>query len=234
MNENPTGHYKFTEMFDSDGKFDGKYRIRECPYMTYIAAFPADALIAPGPPQLEVSFGSHICTLGHFGADIVSVSSTITFFEDGMAKQTIKKYRDSKIVGQEEGWYDRQTSNALLSEFKSFNFEEWTDDFTGGRIMFDGSEWALTATYVDGTTKRSHGFVDENEISNWEQIKSFFALPSDFHRGSVNGTKEEYYSKSDITMDIKELTKFIIIYLVIPFICLILFMLCVWIYFGSA
>lgn len=226
--------YTFAEMFDCNGNFEAAYLSTECNYLTYITSFPGEALFEPGPIKLEISFGETVCTLGHFNADSLGMSSTIQFYDSGMAKHTIKEYSDSEIISVKEGWYDRQTSNNLYSEFESFKFEEWQDDFTDGFIMFDGGEWGLTVIYEDGTSKQSHGFIGNDETANWQQIRSFFNFPSTFNRRTNNKTSEESSSEIGWSTQRKNLLKYIAIYLVLPFTSLLLFMLWVWIYFGMS
>lgn len=226
--------YTFVEMFNSNGYFEAEYLSTECNYFTYRTSFPGDALVEPGPSKLKISFEETIFTLGHFNADALGKSSTIQFYDSGMAKHTIREYRDSEIISVREGWYDRQTSNSLYSEFKSYKFEEWQEDFTDGYVMFDGGEWGLTVIYEDGTSKRSYGFIDKDEISNWQQIRSFFNFPSTFNRRTHRKTLDENSPEIDLRTQQKNLLTYIAIYLVLPFISLLLYMLLVWIYFGMS
>lgn len=226
--------YTFVEMFDCNGDFEAAYLSTECDHLTYRTSFPGDALFEPGPIKLEISFGETIFTLGHFNADSLDKSSTIQFYDSGMARHTIKEYRDSEIISVREGWYDRQTSNNLYSEFESFKFEEWQEDFTDGFVMFDGGGWGLTVIYEDGTSKRSHGFIENDEISNWQQIRSFFNFPSTFNKRTNKKTSDESSPKIGLKTQRKNLLKYIATYLVLPFIALLIFMLWVWIYFDMS
>lgn len=225
--------YKFTEMFDINREFEPAYLTTECNYLTYRTSFPGDALIEPGPCKLEIRFAEIKFTLGHFNADSWSKSSIIKFFDNGMAKHTIRSHRNSEIVSVADGWYDRQTSNCLYLEFKSFKSHEWSDDFTGGYIVRDGGEWRLTVINEDGTEKSSYGYIDKDETPNWQQVRSLFDFSSTFNRKSENKSPEQRSSEIDWKVQRNNLLKYITIYLALPFISLLLFMLWVWIHFGT-
>ncbi|MCT4776386.1 MULTISPECIES: hypothetical protein [Exiguobacterium] len=221
------GPFRFIEMFDHENEFKSEYQMQECEVLTYGTTFPLDALEAPFPPTLSVSLHT-FCRIGNLGFDFVSTSSTITFYGNEMAKHTIHGSRGTRAKG---GWYDRETSRTLFSEFESFHFEEWEDDFDGGRIVFDGNEWSLTATYEDGHQKMSHGFLGENEPANWQQINSYFGLSSNFHRAPLGGSKDVPVQPSLPSVDVKELFKFMTLYMVLPLFGLIVFLFWVWTYF---
>lgn len=223
------GPFRFIEMFDDNNEFKSEYRMKECKYLAYKTAFPLDALEAPCPPTLSVSLHT-FCRIGNLGFDFVSTSSTITFYGNEMAKHTIRGSGRTRAKG---GWYDRETSRALFSEFESFHFEEWEDDFDGGRIVFDGNEWSLTATYEDGHQKMSHGFLVENEPANWQQIHSYFGLSSNFHRTSLDGSNTEAVQTQFSDLDVKVLLRFITLYMIVPFLCLLMFLFWVWTYFEA-
>jgi hypothetical protein len=230
---NVNKRYEFTEMFDSNGEFEPAYVITECNYLTYRTSFPGDALIEPGPCELEIRFAEIQFTLGHFNTDSWSKSSIIKFYDSGMAKHTIRSQQNSKIVSVAEGWYDRQTSNRLYSEFESFGFEEWKDDFTEGYVMFDGDEWRLTVINEDGTKKSSYGYIDKDKTPNWQQVRSFFNVSSTFNRQLNMKSPDECSPEIDWKVQRSKLFKFIAIYLMLPFIPLFLFMFWVWIHFGA-
>lgn len=225
--------FMFIEMFDDSNEFKSEYRMKECKYFAYRTAFPLDALEAPCPPTLSVSLNT-LYMRGTFSFDFVSTSSTITFYGNGMAKHIMYESRgDFGEVSTKGGWYDRETSHALFSEFESFHFEEWKDDFTDGYMVYDGNEWSLTATYEDGRQKKAYGFLEWKEPANWYQIESYFGLSSDFHRIPLGIDQSFLDQPSPSKVDVKELSKFMLLYMGFPFFGLIVFLLWVWIYFET-
>lgn len=201
--------------------------------LTNHPSFTVEPSVAPGPSILQTTFNEVMYTLGQYNADSISVSSTIEFYENGIAKHTIKQYKDGSLTCSSEGWYDRQISDQLYSEFRSFKSEEWVEDQTDGFVMMDGAEWKLNTVQKDGSNKISYGYTGFNEMANFEQVRIFFGLPSTYKRETEQKSQETPQLVPCSREQYIALLKFITTYLMFPFICFLLFLVWVWVYFGA-
>ena len=201
--------------------------------LTNHPSFTVEPSVTPGPSMLNTTFYEVCYTLGQYNADYISISSTIAFHENGIAKHTIKHYKDGDLTYSSAGWYDHQISDQLYKEFQGFESEEWREDQTDGCVVKDGQEWKLTTVHKDGSTKTSYGYIGINKIADFEQVRSFFGFPSTYKQESEKNAPESPQIMPCSREEYIALLKFIAAYLVFPFICFLLFLVWGWVYFEA-